>query len=273
MVLRERPEPKLNTSLAAPTFNIVYAGREQSKLASEYVGDTDWVAAFWSVVKGVGAVTINNELMSNADSLALALRQRLDLHVSERVDASRHNHWTLGFTLDNIPPMAAAMCLVGHIVGDINMYGIHERLLHLPMREMFQIVSGDLASLEGCYLYFDKCKYKWIRSGKTSGKGKDASFSGRGNKHQKNSKSKDEMRKHRLYREYPFRDADNLGEPEGFFDHLEMYCGMAFDKGGSLAPLCSSSERDSLFVWSEEAIEDLKRRGGDLRQLQLDAVA
>lgn len=58
--------------------------------------------------------------------------------------------------------MAAAMCLVGHIVDDIETYSMGECLLMLPMSEMFQVVPGDLSRLEGCYLYFDKIKMKWI---------------------------------------------------------------------------------------------------------------
>ena len=46
------------------------------------------------------------------------MQQRLDLHEIQRVDPSRHGHFTLRFTREKIPAMAAAMCLVGHIVDD-----------------------------------------------------------------------------------------------------------------------------------------------------------
>ena len=58
--------------------------------------------------------------------------------------------------------MAAAMYLIGHIVEDIETYGIDERLLLLPMNELFQIISGDLSDLKGCYHYFDRCRKKWM---------------------------------------------------------------------------------------------------------------
>ena len=95
------------------------------------------------------------------------------------------------------------MCLAGHIVDSIDLCPIDECLLLLPMKEMFQIITGDLFMSEGCYLYFGNCKYKWIRSGKTPGEGKDEYFAGRGAKHEKNAKLKDQMRVHCLYREYP----------------------------------------------------------------------
>lgn len=116
-----------------------------------------------SIVKGVDSVVIDDAMLSKADALALALDQRLDLHIHDRVDELRVDHWTLHFTRDNLPPMSAAMCLVGHIVDDIRLYKITECLLHLPMNELFQIISGDLSQLEGCYLHFDPIKYKWTQ--------------------------------------------------------------------------------------------------------------
>ena len=86
---------------------------------------------------------------------------------------SGKNNWTIRFTQDNLAPMAAAMCLVGHIVDDLSTHRWEECLLELPMKEMFQrIIPGNLGDLEGCYLYLDRVKCKWIRSGKTLGKGK-----------------------------------------------------------------------------------------------------
>ena len=58
--------------------------------------------------------------------------------------------------------MAVAMCLVGHIFDNLETYGIYERVLHLTLHEMFQIISGDLSNLEGCYLYYNECKTKWV---------------------------------------------------------------------------------------------------------------
>ena len=60
--------------------------------------------------------------------------------------------------------------------------------------------------------------------------------------------------------------------PDERWARLVMYCAMAFDKTGNVEPLRSVDAEDSLFVWSEEAIDELKKRG-DLKKLQLDAVA
>ena len=123
-----------------------------------------------------------------------------------------------------------------------------------------KLARRKLAQLEGCYLYFDKKKFKWIRSGKTSGNWKDACFQGRGKKHKSNTCSKDQMRMHRLYREYPARGFNNIGSPEGTFDNLLMYCGMAYDKGVNTEPLRAVEAEDSLHVWSKEVTDELNKK-------------
>ena len=165
------------------------------------------------------------------------------------------------------------MCLVGHIVDDIECYSIAECLLNLPMDDKFQVLSGDLSALEGCYLYFDKQKKKWIRSGKTSGDGIESNFEGRGATHTKNSKSKDQMRIHPLYRKYPSREVANLGAREGYWHNLNMYCAMAYNKVSDLSPLYSQDQNDSLFVWSKETMCELVKKGGDVKKIQRDAIA
>ena len=169
--------------------------------------------------------------------------------------------------------MAAAMCVVGHIVEDLDTYSLDECLLQLPMTNLFQMIKDDLSGFEGCYLYYDSKKNKWIRSGKTSGEGHDACFFGGGMKHQKNASSMEEMRMHPLYSKYPKRGVENVGAPEGYFDNLWMYCGMAFDANGIIAPLCSDNEEDSIFVWSSKSIDELKKREGKMQTLQLNAVS
>ena len=224
-------------------------------------------------MKGVESVPVDGELLSKADELVLALEQRLNCHIGDRVHPSRQKHWTMDFTRDNLPPMSAAMCLVGHVVGDLDTYSIEDCLLRLPMDAIFRMIDGELSELEGCYLYYDRKKRTWIRSGKTSGEGKKASFAGRGGTHAANASNIDEMREHPFYRYYPVEGANNLGRRKGYFGHLEMRCGMAFDAKGDVSALTSNGEEDSLFVWREQTMSELSKRGGDLKQLQLDAIS
>jgi len=163
--------------------------------------------------------------------------------------------------------MAAAMFLVGHIVDDIECYSIAKCLLVLPMDETFQVVSGDLSSLERCYLYFDRQKKKkWIHSGKTSGDDIESNFEGRGAAHTKNFKSKDQMCIHSLYRKYPSRGVANIGAEEGYWHNLNMYCAMAYDKTSDFSPFYLQDQNNSLFVWSKETMCELVKKGGDVKK-------
>ena len=102
-----------------------------------------------------------------------AVQQRLDFHISDRVDRRQWYHWTLDFVRDNFAPKSAAMCLVGHIADDPDAYVTHERLLVLLKEEMlediFKIMSKllsdhTLGQLEDCYLNFYTNKKKLLKS-------------------------------------------------------------------------------------------------------------
>ena len=91
------------------------------------------------------------------------MEQQLDLHLAARVHVSKHHHWTVHCTRDNLAPMAAAMMLTGHMMGHFETHNISEKLLDLTFREprMFSdmtCVGTNLLDLEGCYLYFDDNK-------------------------------------------------------------------------------------------------------------------
>ena len=60
-------------------------------------------------------------------------------------------------------------------------------------------------------MHYDPLKRKWIRTGKASGLGKDTCFDGRLDKHTKNARLVEQMRKHRFYQEYPAKRVDNIG--------------------------------------------------------------
>mmetsp|Transcript_22611 Transcript_22611/g.34254 ORF Transcript_22611/g.34254 Transcript_22611/m.34254 type:complete len:444 (-) Transcript_22611:16-1347(-) len=280
IVLSARDAPVLDVTVQLPQFAVVHAGPSQQKRASDYLSDKDWVLSFEATVKGrISTSTVTTAMKINADKLESSLSARLSFHVSGRVHQTKQQHWTINrFTPDNLAPMAAAMCMMGHIVDRVERWRMDECLLSLPMHDLFPLLDdedGDkeLGKLEGCYLFFDWEKMKWIRSGKTSGTGKNACFSGRMKQHYKNAASKDQMREHPLYAKYPAKDVENLGSPEGIFNDLLIYCGMAFDSKASVSSLCSHGKSDSLFVWDKEVMDELKKKGGQVRKVQLDAVA
>ena len=276
LVLTLPSPPVLDWSLATPKFDVVYAdltSGTNSREPSSYLQDPAWVDTFKSCVRGVLSDESESVATGRADKLATALEMRLKSHVATKVDATKHRHWTLSFVLDNLPPMAAGLCLVDHVVDYMDTCSFDERLLKLPKSNKFRVMSEDLRLFEGCYLFYDRVKDKWIRSGKSAGTGAQSNFGQRGVQHLRNSKSLEQMKSHALYRLYPDRDTPNLGAPDGFFDHLDTYCAMAFDRASDLSPLCSKNKIDSLFVWSDRTMKELKAKGGCLRDHQLVAVA
>ena len=109
IVLKSRPPPTFNIRKSMPEFTVVYAGPESTKLPSEYLSSTAWISVLDLVFKGVKSIPVCDILKEKADNLALAMEPRLDYHIAERVDRTRHNYWTLRFTRDNLAPMAAVM--------------------------------------------------------------------------------------------------------------------------------------------------------------------
>ena len=118
-------------------------------------------------------------------------------------------------------------------------------------------------------MHYNGLKKKWIRSGKASGDGKNACFEGRLDTHTKNTRMLDQMRKHQFYQQYPAKGEKNFGEIEGYFENIEVYCGMEFDRKEDFTPLCSEGAENSLFVWIKDCITILKQRYCSLQESQL----
>ena len=66
--------------------------------------------------------------------LMLAMQERLELHISGRVENSRLHHYTLDFIWENLAAMATVKCIVGHVVDDYEFYKIYDCLL-IPPKE------------------------------------------------------------------------------------------------------------------------------------------
>lgn len=280
IILSPTAIPVIDVPNVMSQFTVTSAGPSKKRLPSKFLSDAAWLESLGAAVKGVNMITVTEKMKSTANYLYV-LDGRLNLHIaSRRVDQSKKNHWTLRlFTRENLPAMAAALCIFGHVVDDdLTTYGMDKCLLCSPIfeDESFCEIDGDedLGALQGCYLYFYVKKMIWIRSGKTSGDGAKACFRGRVGTHKKNSGSVDEMKEHQFYALYPSKGAEEtIGKRKGYFDDLLMYCGMAFDPTDDVSNLCSSGESGSLFVWNEEVMKELKGKGGDLNKVQLDAVS
>ena len=95
------------------------------------------------------------------------------------------------------------------------------------------------------------------------GLGKNACFVGRNNTHARNASSTDQMRKHRYYQQYPSRGVEHIGGVRGYFEDLEIYCGMGFDRKEDVSPLYLVDSNKSLFVWSKKTLQELRKKDKD----------
>ena len=88
-----------------------------------------------------------------------------------------------------------------------------------------------------------------------------------------NARSKDQMQKHYYYQKYPSRDVENIRAGQGYFEDIEVYYGMGFDREEDVSPLCLVNSDKSLFVWSEKTLGKLRRKEGDQRNKRFIAIS
>lgn len=105
-MLKRRDEPTIDLSIPQPVILFDNANDDDAaamKMPSDYLCNTNWTAAFGSTVKGVTTGVIDEGMKTNADRLVSVLQQRLNFHISERVDKSSYHHAALKFVADNLP--------------------------------------------------------------------------------------------------------------------------------------------------------------------------
>jgi hypothetical protein len=59
----------------------------------------------------------------------------------------------------------------------------------------------------------------------------------------------------------------------GYFEDLEIHCGMGFDRKEDVSPLCLADSDKSLFAWSKKTLEELRKKDGDQSDKQLVAIS
>jgi len=274
LMLKQPIEPTLEAFIVVPnpTYVTTYGGDKHRPTPTECLRNASWVAKMAELVKGTTVVEVTDDVVLIADALLAQLSARLNRHIDERVHKSKYNHFTLKFASQNLPVMSALVALCGHVTDDLESEDIDSCLLRLPTAGVYEVIAGDLNRMEGCYLYYDSKKGRWIRSGKTSGAA-GASFEVRGGKHLTNAQKIDEMRGLEFYRKYPARGVPNLGGRKGYFDNLVMYCALAFNRTDDLSDFCPKEADEDYFVWSQGTIAELIKRSSPLEHLQLDMIA
>jgi hypothetical protein len=204
-----------------------------SEQASAFFENKDWMSAVKLCFDPQGKLmqeesTVSDEMKSRANSLQVQLTARLASHVSRRInDEAKHNHWSLRWAAANFARLAAIMILFSHVKEDLECLDATDSLL-APVRN-FLLATNAEAQLEGAYLYEDKNRGKWVRSGKVIGR----SFAVRGGEHTKASMlqtSRDQASK--FYSLYPSKNAQLYSTcgRRGWFENLQQCVALGFDR-------------------------------------------
>jgi hypothetical protein len=173
---------------------------------------------------------ISNIAMDQADLLQTILLQRLDRHISNRVqNKEKHSHWCWNWARQNLGHIAAIMTVFRHSKMDVS-HGWDPTVCLLSGFINFWPASNELANLEGCYLYYDSNDNEWIRSGKVTNR----SFQTRHAEHARAARlTTTADTASTFYTTYPSSASAHIGlctTRKGHFEKLMQYVGVGFNR-------------------------------------------
>ena len=168
------------------------------------------------------------------------------------------------FVRSNLNRLSAMLVYFGHAMTDLRR--ANENTCLLGRVEAFLRATDVL--LEGCYAVYDPIESVWIRSGKAVGSASSSPRAGLLNRWEGKSGHRatagkitaDETNKFALC--YPTRSNPiNLPSTRrGYFDDLELYVGLGFNRDSETAGLTSTdADGGNIFFWSKEVLELLDK--------------
>ena len=107
-----------------------------------------------------------------AVELNSTLLVRLEKLIDSRVQNAKKKHWGWDFVRDNLITMSCVIVLQQH-VNNIDLVklaqtNVNACVLDEPSNKFTRHVESSVA--EGCYIFYDRVKKEWIRSGKCTGR-------------------------------------------------------------------------------------------------------
>jgi hypothetical protein len=194
----------------------------------------------------------------------------MEKHLGDCLDnkSSKLDHWVWKWVAKNLPQLAALMVFLGHILPDEVLSwcsSTNDCLLKQACNQeqsMFWKVNledQDSCKEEGSYLYHDRVRGLWVRSGKTTGK--DRHIIIRHLEHSDRAKLR-ELKdvSSKFYQSYPSQSATYSNNTRwGYFDQLDLYYGLAFDRrNGSDLLMAGGDSPFSLLNWPTDCIKKIK---------------
>jgi hypothetical protein len=196
-----------------------------------------------------------------------------------RLPLDRRDHYTMRFMMENMERLGQLAILSGAIVDNLAEADPDSTCLLKPPDQAFlkEALSPEFIDCQGGYLFWDKRKEVYRRSGKVGGKRKMRSYGKREGEHKKGSLLEDPGNMDSfLYMLYADKDIEGMEGMRqlggGTFQDLTMYVSWALsDYGDSQV----GNTDGGIFHWSEEVISGLtksKAGGGSLRMKQREMV-
>ena len=139
----------------------------------------------------------------------------------------------------------------GHAIRNVSNADEEKCLLRNPSKSW--VLVSD-ATLEGCYFYFDTDSGNWIRSGKAVGSNQSTPRAGllnRGRGHIEAAKKSDAIENNKFYNLFPTADNPNRMKNAGYFEDLQQFVGMGFDRDKETEGLTSSTTDAGIFFGLE----------------------
>ena len=195
-----------------------------SEKASDILADDSWVEAFKKVfvLEGSELDAVDLDMKNRADYLQKLLLQRLKSHIVKRVKETQResSRWIFQFVASNAARLSAVMTIQGHVIEDLEYLDQSDCLL--SGRENFVRCDAPAAvDREGGYLYRDRNRNWFLRSGKVVGR----SFLERDKEHKAGARRGTGSK---FYELYPSKELGNAPRAKGTFEKLEQLVALGF---------------------------------------------
>ena len=232
--------------------------------SSELLSNSNWVDTIKTIFdpkSKLNLVEPSEEQKKKSDLLLDILKIRFTSHVQERIaDRTKWNHWSLQWSVKNLPVVAAYMILFEHEKKDLTC--IEERSSLLNRNQNFLRPEVDTEVCEGCYIYFDTNKEIFIRSGKVTGK--DRGFVSRHKEHKRAAESNSVLvADSKFYRSYPAKTSLRSGSVnrKGYFDNIIQLVAAGFDSTCTISSskLSTDIKEGGVFALTEDDKERVKK--------------
>ena len=249
-------------------------------LASTYLENHVWLEMLPLNIHGVirreatEMSAIKKEYANNIHQLMLPRFERL---VSLRVEKEKQDHWCLAFQRRNLPRFASMATFFDMMQRNLSRVNENSCLLRHP-HGVFLPVAENIR-LEGAYGHYFKEECEWVRAGKAAGTDTStppADFINRNGQHLTAALRSEVTAEKSFYTYFPsMRNPHNIdGIRRGYFEDLEQYSLLAFDRNGHVDELIKVE--GGIFDWGDDIqkISSLSFYGSKtLREKQLVVIS